>query len=310
MSNVDGITFIIPAYNAGRYLSDAIVSILKSFSCSPAQIIVVDDGSTDATSEIATTAGVRLVRHPSNRGIASTLNTGMALAETEYVAWLSADDMYVDGALHAVEKALATHPGADLYFGNYRLLKPDGAIVDERPSSNIEPITPDLMTKDWFVDLLFASFINGSTTIIRRKRLIELGLFDATWRYAQDYAMWLLMAYHRSSAVYIPEPIGLRRVHGEQLSRDLRVQHRTRHEDSLLLGHYLSRGGFARVVSRMDNIGGDIDINRALFIKKLWRVGLMKESIRMFAISRDKARLVRLVITEMLSTIRRRLAFG
>ena len=219
---VVNVSVVIPAYNAGRFLADAIASAINHLGCPLSSILVVDDGSSDDSFEIARRLGVRSVRHPSNRGVASALNTGIALADTEYVAWLSADDLYAPGAGIAIERAMTHNAGADLYFGQSRKISFDGKILgDLIPSMGLDDSwnRGGLLEVDYFIDLVFGCFINGSTTIMRRERILELGLFDTKWNYVQDYAMWLLMSYHRSTAVFVKEVIGFRRLHEGQLGR-------------------------------------------------------------------------------------------
>lgn len=88
------ISCIIPVYNGERYLREAIDSILAQ-TYRPLEIIVVDDGSTDGTADVAASYGARLdyVRQ-SNAGPAAARNRGLSLAQGEFVAFLDADDLW------------------------------------------------------------------------------------------------------------------------------------------------------------------------------------------------------------------------
>lgn len=90
------ISIILPAYNEelaiGKVIDD--VRLIMSKNGSEFEIIVVDDGSTDQTYEIARSRGVRLYRHPNNRGVGSARKTGILNARGEIIAMLDADDTY------------------------------------------------------------------------------------------------------------------------------------------------------------------------------------------------------------------------
>lgn len=109
------ISVVIPAFNAEAYLAEALSSV-RTQSVAAAEIVVIDDGSTDATGEIARgTPGVTLVRQD-NAGVASALNLGVRLAMGEMIAFLSADDVWMPGKL-ALQVAEANQPG-QLVFGH------------------------------------------------------------------------------------------------------------------------------------------------------------------------------------------------
>jgi glycosyltransferase involved in cell wall biosynthesis len=105
---------VIPAYNAAAFLGEAILSVVSQQGPS-CELIVVNDGSTDATAEVA--AGfpeVRLVNR-SNGGIGAARNTGLREATAPLVAFLDADDVWPDGRLAALAEAMT--PDCDAVFG-------------------------------------------------------------------------------------------------------------------------------------------------------------------------------------------------
>ncbi len=85
------ISVIIPAYNAGRYLGDALISVFDQ-DYKPIEIIVVDDGSTDNTSEVARSFKKVIYAYQSNRWPAAARNSGLAMAHGDVIAFLDADD--------------------------------------------------------------------------------------------------------------------------------------------------------------------------------------------------------------------------
>jgi glycosyltransferase involved in cell wall biosynthesis len=109
------VSVVVPAHNAAPYLAEAIASI-QAQAYGNLDIVVVDDGSTDATAEIAAVDGVRLRRQP-QRGAGAARNAGLALARGELIAFLDADDLWTAGRLRSQLLAAASHPHVDLFFG-------------------------------------------------------------------------------------------------------------------------------------------------------------------------------------------------
>jgi glycosyltransferase involved in cell wall biosynthesis len=111
------VSVIIPAFNASAYLSDAVRSV-RAQTLGDTEIIVVDDGSTDGTAAIA--AGLEGVRcfSQENAGPAAAINTGVAAATGAYIAFISADDLWVPHKLEWQFDALASDPSVDLVFGH------------------------------------------------------------------------------------------------------------------------------------------------------------------------------------------------
>src|SRR5271157_3647324 len=87
------ISVIIPCYNAEPFLAEAIVSVLKQ-TCPVGEILVVDDGSTDRSAEIARSYGARVISMGRNSGHAAARNAGVDAARGDLLAWLDADDYW------------------------------------------------------------------------------------------------------------------------------------------------------------------------------------------------------------------------
>ena len=127
-----GISLIIPVYNASRYLREAIDSVLNQ-TVKPRQFIIVDDGSTDDSLEIARGYGAALtIIAQANLGTAAARNRGLAEAGEPLIAFLDNDDRFVPDKLHRQLRCLAEHPEAMLCLCRaLRLLVARGA--GERP---------------------------------------------------------------------------------------------------------------------------------------------------------------------------------
>jgi glycosyltransferase involved in cell wall biosynthesis len=110
------VSVVIPAYNAARYLAEAVASV-RTQTHAVHEIIVIDDGSTDATAEIARGLGVRFA-HQANAGPAAALNHGVSLATGRLIAFISADDLWVPEKLALQLATLAAGPAKALAFGH------------------------------------------------------------------------------------------------------------------------------------------------------------------------------------------------
>src|ERR687889_2943029 len=120
------VSVVIPCYNQAHFLGEAIESVLAQ-SYPNFEIIVVDDGSMDDTSEVAGSyPKVRLVRQE-NQGPSGARNAGLARSEGEYVVCLDADDRLLPEALKTGLKHLEAHPECAFVHGHYRHITVEGA---------------------------------------------------------------------------------------------------------------------------------------------------------------------------------------
>jgi glycosyltransferase involved in cell wall biosynthesis len=118
------VSVVIPAFNAEKYLTEAIASV-QAQTAPPFEIIVVDDGSTDGTAAIARgAAGVVYVWQP-NGGVAAALNHGSRVATGDCIAFLSADDIWSADKLATQLKALDGHPNRIVFGHMLHFLSPE-----------------------------------------------------------------------------------------------------------------------------------------------------------------------------------------
>ena len=113
------VSVIIPTYNRADYLREALASVLDQ-SLQPWEIIVVDDGSTDDTPELARSfpPNVVYIRQPQNMGVSAARNAGLSAARGEVIAWLDSDDLWEPGFLATVIPLLAEDERLDgVYTG-------------------------------------------------------------------------------------------------------------------------------------------------------------------------------------------------
>lgn len=114
------ISVVIPAFNARRYLAEALQSVFSQ-TLAPAEVIVVDDGSEDGTAEVAEGYGERVHLLRQRRGgNGAARNAGVAVATGQLLAFLDADDRFCPDKLELQLRALEEDPGLDMVFGHVR----------------------------------------------------------------------------------------------------------------------------------------------------------------------------------------------
>jgi glycosyltransferase involved in cell wall biosynthesis len=94
MTNKQDVTIIIPAYNEEEGIANVITQLKELFKNGYYEILVIDDGSTDNTYKLATDTGVKVVRHPYNKGYGAALKTGIRNAEADVVLFIDADGQH------------------------------------------------------------------------------------------------------------------------------------------------------------------------------------------------------------------------
>jgi glycosyltransferase involved in cell wall biosynthesis len=186
------LSLVIPAYNSGRFIADAIESALAQ-KRSDMDLLVVDDGSTDDTAEVVARYGdaVTLIQQ-ANAGAAVARNTGMRAARGRYVAFLDADDVWLPGKIDAQIAHLEKHPETSLCCTRWDLLYPDSSgtyVVD--PFKCGRALDLAAYSTVAYADLLLDCHVWTSTVVVRRELVRQTGGFDPALRRGQDYDYWL-----------------------------------------------------------------------------------------------------------------------
>src|SRR6185503_13231292 len=123
------VSIVVPSYNHARYLREAIDSILAQ-DYPRLELIVIDDGSTDGSSEILRGYGKRFHWElQQNQGQVATLNRGWLMSKGEIIGYLSADDLLLPGAVSAAVHCLDANPDAALAYCDFNLIDPASAVV-------------------------------------------------------------------------------------------------------------------------------------------------------------------------------------
>ena len=255
------VTVVIPTYNHARFLGEAIDSV-QAQTPAAAEIIVVDDGSTDRPEAIvARYPSVRLIRHE-NRGLAAARNTGWRAGSNPYVTFLDADDRLRPNALEVGLAQLEHHPSAAFNYAAYAYF--------HWPSGRIVPVPFSAVPEDAFAAILRVNPIGMHGAVLYRRDCLEaVGGFAEELAASEDYELYLRLAM-RFPITCCPDLVADYRQHDSNMSRDqafmlravLRVARRYKREARIrgLLSDY--RGSVRNWKSwYVDNWAGDIGRN-------------------------------------------------
>jgi glycosyltransferase involved in cell wall biosynthesis len=170
------ISVVIPAYNAAHFLPRCLKSVFAQ-TLKPDEVIVVDDGSTDNTAEIAAALGARVISRR-NGGLSAARNTGIQGASSEWIALLDADDMWAPEKLE--RQVACLRPETVLVYTGVRSFD-DSGVRGERPA--IDAISARKM-------LRYCNPITPSTVLVRREAVVQNGGFREDIRACEDWEMW------------------------------------------------------------------------------------------------------------------------
>jgi glycosyltransferase involved in cell wall biosynthesis len=188
--NRPAISTIIPAYNCERYLAEAIESVLAQ-TYRPLEVIVVDDGSTDDTAEIARRFEPAVQYcFQVNGGIGRARNRGIALARSDFIAFLDADDLWIADKLERQMRAIADNPAVEAVFGLVQQFEDiSGRAIDVG-----KPMTGQL----------------AGAMLIRRESLARVGPFRTDLRLG-EFVDWFMRASEQGVCLQMVADVVLRR---------------------------------------------------------------------------------------------------
>jgi glycosyltransferase involved in cell wall biosynthesis len=203
------ISCIVPVYNGERYLAETLNSIVGQ-TYRPLEIIVVDDGSTDGSARIAEAFGPRVQYcWQENAGEAAARNGGLGMAQTEFVAFLDADDLWHPEKLARQIAQFQEKPEIDLCFTSLRIF---GFQSLPRKSNVIGGSPLSQPQSAW----------STSTVLARRSIFARFGNFtdDGSLSAGSESMIWFLRAQEQGALITVlPEVLMYRRMHPANCSR-------------------------------------------------------------------------------------------
>jgi GT2 family glycosyltransferase len=210
------VSVVVPTYNRAYIIGRTIESVLAQ-SYRPVEVVVADDGSTDATREVVSRYGpeVRYL-HQQNAGVSRARNTGISAARGEFVALLDSDDLWLPWKVAVQVQFLRSFPAIGMACTDMTAVDADGNVVHPaylrtfygafrrtrlerwvRPLGRLGDLGVEVPAEvaerpmwggDMFSAMLFGSMVHTSTVLLRRERLRQVGGFDETLRFSgEDY---------------------------------------------------------------------------------------------------------------------------
>ena len=199
------VSIVVPTFNRAAFLRGAIEDCLAQ-THRDLELIVVDDGSTDATAEVSRgfdDPRLTVLRHERNRGLPEALNTGFRQAHGAYLTWTGDDDRFAPDAIEEMLAFLESHPQVAFVYADYWVIDAAGTVLDE---VHVEP--PSALAQGNCV---------GYCRLHRRDVYEAIGEYDPGAALAEDYDYWLRAA-RRFRLAALRKTLYYRREHADSLT--------------------------------------------------------------------------------------------
>ena len=196
------ISVVIPVHNGERYLAAAIQSVLDQRHAG-LELLVIDNGSTDATAEVARSfPSVRYV-HLADKGLCNALNHGLEQCRGDFLGFLDADDLWCPNRLEVQLEAFAGDPGLEMVFGHVeQFISPE---LDESVKATLSIRNRHLPGR-----------YRGSM-LIRAASFRKVGPFETSLHYGEFLDWYMRAEERRTREAMLPDVVTLRRIHGANL---------------------------------------------------------------------------------------------
>lgn len=197
------VSVIIPVYNGESFLARALRSAFEQ-DYRPLEVIVVDDGSTDATARIARDWPEVRYFYQSNQGHGTAKNTGIEKSRGEFLAFLDADDWWTPNKLRLQIDFLDAHPQVGYVISHMRIILESGT---EAPHG----LRVELLQQD------SPAFL-PSALLVRRTIMATVGMFDPTFKHGNDSDWFFRSQDMGISRMILPDVLLYRSIHGKNES--------------------------------------------------------------------------------------------
>jgi hypothetical protein len=173
---------VVPAYNRAAQLPRCLASIWSQEPAPPAEVVVVDDHSSDETAAVAAEHGARVIRHPENRGAAAARNSALEATSCEWIAFLDSDDEWLPHHLAHLWELRGEHA----LVGGSALYRSDSSEDLFHGPVGREPFV--LSSPDWLISTF--NVFTASASMVRRDVALSIGGFHRWWG-VEDFDLWV-----------------------------------------------------------------------------------------------------------------------
>ncbi len=205
--SLPSVSVVIPAYNAADSLARAVQSVLEQ-TCRPKEIVVVDDGSTDETAEVAKAfPQVHYIRQE-NAGVAAARNRGIREVSSEWLAFLDADDQWYPRRLEASFEVLMAKPELHWCGGVYHEIDLSRQIRVQGKNTRAEKLFREgLFFENFYQAAVTGVSFSTCAMTLRTETVREIGGFDESRKLGEDLKLWYEMADRHPQVGYVMEPM-------------------------------------------------------------------------------------------------------
>jgi glycosyltransferase involved in cell wall biosynthesis len=210
------LSVIVPTYNGSKYLAAALNSVVVQQD-DELECVVIDDGSTDNTLEIIKSyqdkLRIKLITQARQGNWVANTNLALSAASGKYACFLHQDDLWLQGRLAIIKKAIALYPQANLYLHDSVFIDQQGKPLGlwRCPLTDKEKIITASTMRE---KLLIQNFIAIPAPVFERQTALELGGLNQELWYTADWDFWLKLA-SAGDSYYISKPLAAFRVHGD-----------------------------------------------------------------------------------------------
>jgi glycosyltransferase involved in cell wall biosynthesis len=217
--SIPKVSIVVPAYNAERFLEKSLNSVLEQ-TFPFWEMTVVNDGSTDRTQDIirsyiALDNRITGINHGQNLGLSSARNSGMRSGTGKYVAFLDSDDCWFANKLEKQVAYLDYHPDIRASFTGIELIDENNKLVETW--DQIHKKYPDSCVNESLLIIKQNVIVGGGSTLMMRRSLIEeIGYFDESMRSVEDWDYWFRIA-QKGALFLVPYKLAQIRRHSTSL---------------------------------------------------------------------------------------------
>lgn len=193
-------SILIPLYNKASYIEKTLKSVLKQ-TFSDYEIIVINDGSTDeSVSKVLEFKDSRIqLYNQKNQGAAVARNLGIEKAKYDYIAFLDADDLWMENHLETLKILIQDFPNAGIFASRYQLIFKEGKVTVPK----FKGIATDFygIVPDYFDASLNYAVTTSSSIVVPKSVFEEIGIFKPNITSGEDVDMWIRIATKYTVAI-------------------------------------------------------------------------------------------------------------